>query len=218
MTQAAAQQTREMDSMYRLTRHIYDATRKPYLLGRDRLLNQMFIRPGDHVLEIGSGTGRNLIKLAQQRSDCRFYGIDASTVMLDTAQANVTRSGTAQRVTMALGLAESWSPQSTFKREKPFDAIFFSYSLSMIPQWEKALETAVANLAQERAIYIVDFWDQGEMPWIFSAGLKQWLSLFGVHHRPEMLAHLHSMPGELHVTGHKRRYAYIARFTPQMRP
>lgn len=213
MTQAAPQ-TREMDRMYRITRHIYDATRKPYLLGRDRLLNQMYIRPGDHVLEIGSGTGRNLIKLAQLRPDCRFYGIDASSVMLETARANTTRAGVSERVTMELALAESWSPRSTFNRDKPFDTIFFSYSLSMIPQWRHALEVAAANLAPMRTIYMVDFWDQGGMPWMFSAGLRQWLALFGVHHRPEMLAHLESMPGELQVTSHKLRYAYLARYTP----
>ncbi|NDH95685.1 MAG: SAM-dependent methyltransferase, partial [Planctomycetia bacterium] len=34
-----------MDSMYRFTRHIYDFTRRYYLLGRDRLLERVVTGP-----------------------------------------------------------------------------------------------------------------------------------------------------------------------------
>jgi S-adenosylmethionine-diacylgycerolhomoserine-N-methlytransferase len=57
--------TEEMDEMYRWTRYVYDFTRKYYLLGRDRLLRDMELKPGDRVLEIGCGTARNLIRLAR---------------------------------------------------------------------------------------------------------------------------------------------------------
>ena len=35
-----------MDRMYRYQRHIYDATRKFYLLGRDGLIERMSLLPG----------------------------------------------------------------------------------------------------------------------------------------------------------------------------
>ena len=54
-----------MDDMYRRQRHIYDLSRKFYLLGRDEAIARLRPAPGDKVLEIGCGTGRNLIKLAQ---------------------------------------------------------------------------------------------------------------------------------------------------------
>ena len=81
--------TEDMNKMYHWTRYIYDVTRKYYLLGRDRLLNDMELQPGDRVLEIGCGTARNLIKLAKQRPDIRCFGLDASTDMLAIAAAKV---------------------------------------------------------------------------------------------------------------------------------
>jgi S-adenosylmethionine-diacylgycerolhomoserine-N-methlytransferase len=205
-----------MDAMYRLTRHIYDATRKPYLLGRDRLLSSMTLPQNAAVLEVGSGTARNLIKLAHSRPDLYLFGIDASNVMLDKAHANLTRAGLHSRITLKLALAQSFDPQSLFPslNPKPFHAIFFSYSLSMIPQWQDALTHAIEHLAPKGSIHIVDFWDQSHLPPILATPLKHWLALFGVHHRPELLDHLKSLPGSLTLTSHKRRYAYLAKYTP----
>ena len=53
-----------MDRMYRRQRHIYDLTRKFYLLGRDRLIADLEVAAGDRVCEVGCGTARNLIALA----------------------------------------------------------------------------------------------------------------------------------------------------------
>ena len=50
-----------MDRLYRHQRHIYDLTRKYYLLGRDELIAELDPPPHGTVLEIGCGTGRNLL-------------------------------------------------------------------------------------------------------------------------------------------------------------
>ena len=76
----------KMDSTYRVQRYFYDVTRKYYLLGRDRLLREMNVQPGETVLEVGCGTGRNLIILARRHPDARFFGLDASASMLETAE------------------------------------------------------------------------------------------------------------------------------------
>ena len=49
-----------MDGVYRYQRHIYDLTRKYYLLGRDRLIADLAVPDGGTVLEIGCGTGRRV--------------------------------------------------------------------------------------------------------------------------------------------------------------
>ena len=78
-----------MDRMYRFQRYFYDFTRKYYLLGRDRLLAEMDVQPGERILEAGCGTGRNLIILAKCHPKTYFYGLDASAAMLETALAKV---------------------------------------------------------------------------------------------------------------------------------
>src|SRR5215213_206614 len=75
-----------MNRMYRHQRYFYDLTRKYYLLGRDRMLREMKISDGENVLEIGCGTARNLIILAKKHGGAHFFGLDASSEMLKTAQ------------------------------------------------------------------------------------------------------------------------------------
>ena len=94
-----------MDGIYKYQRYIYDATRKYYLLGRDRMLDRLKPPPGARVLEIGCGTGRNLILAARRYPEARFYGFDISEVMLDTARASIERAGLTDRITVAKVMA-----------------------------------------------------------------------------------------------------------------
>jgi S-adenosylmethionine-diacylgycerolhomoserine-N-methlytransferase len=208
--------TEEMDEMYRWTRYVYDFTRKYYLLGRDRLLRDMILQPGDRVLEIGCGTARNLIRLAKQRPDIHCYGLDASTEMLTTATAQVKSRRLEKRITLAHCLAEELDYAKTFGLDTPFDAAFFSYSLSMIPTWPQAIDAALANIKRGAALYVVDFWDQGDWPRWFRFVLKRWLDLFHVVHRPELLDYLRQLDekglGTLTLQSVGGRYAYLASF------
>ncbi len=45
-----------MDRMYRHQRHIYDITRKYYLLGRDWTIEKLDVPQGGSLLEVGCGT------------------------------------------------------------------------------------------------------------------------------------------------------------------
>jgi S-adenosylmethionine-diacylgycerolhomoserine-N-methlytransferase len=208
--------TEEMDRMYRLQRYFYDFTRKYYLLGRDRLLREMDLAPGARVLEIGCGTARNLVLLARGRPDVMYYGIDASHEMLMTAEARIVRARLEERIKLQHCLADELDHAKTFGLPEPFDAAFFSYSLSMIPTWPQAIEAALANLKPKAAFYVVDFWDQGEWPGWFRRMLKRWLDLFHVQFRPELLEHLRELEargiGKLTLQPVAGRYAYIAVF------
>lgn len=173
-----------MDRIYRHQRHVYDLTRKYYLLGRDRLIRELDARPGERLCEIGCGTARNLVKLARRYPGVEFYGIDASAEMLETAEAAIRRAGLGGRVRLAQALGESFDPAETFGLDGGFDHIVFSYSLSMIPPWGESLEKAVTLLRPAGAIHIVDFGDQRGMPAWFRRLLYAWLAAFHVEHRP----------------------------------
>jgi len=214
----AADQAVAMDQMYRVTRHIYDVTRAYYLLGRDRMLAKVVTNPSTATLEVGCGTARNLIKLARRAEPGLLCGLDASQEMLDTAAASIARAGVPaaghERIRLRQGLAERLDAKTMFGRDEPFDTIFFSYCLSMVPTWPGAIEAAMANLKTGGHLVIVDFWDQKDLPGVFAAGLKKWLSLFHVHYRPEVHDALAALgtAGRADVTFEsvQKRYAYIA--------
>ena len=207
-------QASRMDRMYALQRHFYDLTRRYYLLGRDRLLAELPVKPGQAVLEVGCGTGRNLLKLQRLRPGLVLCGLDISREMLATARAKLARAG--GEIHLALGPAEELNPSRDFGREG-FEAIYFSYVLSMLPDWVRALEVAWAALVPGGSLMLVDFWDQHGLPNWFGKGLRAWLDMFGVHFRPEVLevAHLMRTQGraKLELTSVARGYAYLARLT-----
>lgn len=185
-----------MDRMYRYQRHIYDLTRKYYLLGRDELLDDLFLRPGERVLEIGCGTGRNLIALARRHPSVFFYGIDASAVMLATARYNIRRAGLADRIELRQALAEDVDAHATFGLTQKFDAIVISYALSMIRGWPLVLQRAIDQLAPRGVLAVVDFGDQAKLPGWFRQLLRGWLALFHVRPRVAMPRYLHRLAAE----------------------
>jgi S-adenosylmethionine-diacylgycerolhomoserine-N-methlytransferase len=183
MTDAAA----EMDSIYRVQRHIYDASRKFYLLGRDGLLDSLDPPPGGTVLEIGCGTGRNLIQASDRYPAALFYGIDVSAVMLETAQASVAKAGLSHCIRFAQADARQLDTEAAFGIAA-FDRVFVSYALSMIPPWREALEQAYGAVKPGGSLHIVDFGEQRRLPGVFRSGLRAWLRRFSVEPRAELEA------------------------------
>jgi len=181
-----ATNTRElMDSIYRTQRHFYDLTRKYYLLGRDRLIRELAPPQNAAVLEIGCGTGRNLIKAARRYPHARFYGIDISEAMLEKARSEIERAGLSGRIELAQADAARFDAGALFGRSA-FDRVFFSYSLSMIPVWQKALRLGHEVTGPGGRLMIVDFGMQERLPGWFSRLLMWWLSLFHVSPRAEL--------------------------------
>jgi S-adenosylmethionine-diacylgycerolhomoserine-N-methlytransferase len=174
-----------MDRMYRHQRHFYDATRRYYLVGRDRLINDLGVPPGGSVLEIGCGTGRNLVKVAEKYPSAWVFGIDISTEMLKSASRAVARAEGAGRIRLARGDAVSFEPEAAFGVTR-FDRIFFSYTLSMIPDWQGALRRAQQFLAQGGQLHVADFGQCEDLPGFVRPLLFAWLRRFQVTPRAEL--------------------------------
>ncbi len=199
-----------MDRMYRWTRHVYDASRKYYLLGRDALIGEIDAQPGEVVCEAGCGTARNLILMAKRYPQARFVGFDASAEMLKTANASVEKAGVT--IPLRVALAQDFSPELFGLTEK-FDRVFFSYALSIMDDWQAAVDHALTVLKPGGTLHVVDFGDQKGLPRWFKWVLGKWLHQFHVRFRPEVKAHFDSLAasgrGTLAYREVARGYAYL---------
>ena len=196
-----------MDGIYRYQRYVYDATRKFYLLGRDAMVDGLQPPSGGTVLEVGCGTGRNLIVSAKRYPKARFYGFDISRMMLETAQANINGAGLGSYVRLAQGDAAAFSGQTLFG-VPTFDRVYISYAVSMIPPWQAAIEQAYAAVTPGGSLHIVDFGQQAELPGWFRSGLHGWLAKFSVEPRAGLEAELSALAAR---TGAKLSFAHLYR-------
>jgi S-adenosylmethionine-diacylgycerolhomoserine-N-methlytransferase len=147
---------RSIERYYRLHAGIYDLTRWTFLLGREALVQQAAAcSTPARILEVGCGTGKNLVQLGRQFPQAQLWGLDLSGDMLAVAQKKL--QNLAPRLTLV---------QAAYDRpvgeEPSFDLVVFSYALSMFnPGWEAALAAVSHDLAPGGAIAVVDFHDSG---------------------------------------------------------
>jgi S-adenosylmethionine-diacylgycerolhomoserine-N-methlytransferase len=192
-TQDAA---RHMDGIYKYQRYIYDATRKYYLLGRDRLVNELQPDDGSTVLEVGCGTGRNLIHAARRCPNAGFVGFDISHAMLETARTSIARAGLSHRIDVYHADATAFD-LSDLCGQAHVGRVFISYALSMIPPWRQALRQALEAVAPGGRLHILDFSQQEALPRWFKAVLFAWLRRFSVYPRAELEAELTKLASEI---------------------
>lgn len=174
-----------MDRVYRHQRHFYDATRKYYLLGRDPMIAGLNPPERGSILEIGCGTGRNLILAGEAYPKTSLYGIDISNEMLATAHKKIELAGLGKRAKLAYADAADFNPQALFAR-RHFDRIFISYAVSMIPQWQLVMHEAVSHLTSNGSLHVVDFGDLADLPPIARKALYKWLDWYHVTPRNDL--------------------------------
>ncbi len=174
-----------MDRHYRFQRHIYDATRTHYLIGRKPMLAKLSPPSGGSVLEIGCGTAWNLIRAAKTYPDAQLYGVDVSAAMLATAGNAIVRNGLTHRVRLAQADATRLDTAKAFGIPA-FDRVFISYALSMIPGWQQALTAAERAVGPRGELHIVDFGQCEHLPKLFKGGLERFLAHYTVTPRKDL--------------------------------
>ncbi|MEZ4986516.1 MAG: class I SAM-dependent methyltransferase [Saprospiraceae bacterium] len=155
-TNAASRQVDTIKNYYRFQSSIYDLTRWTFLFGRKAVIQELPFEPEEtfHLLEIGCGTGYNLIRAAKQYPEARFKGMDVSTDMLGIAKERL--AAIRRRVVL---LNKPYEP-AFYTWTGKLDAILFSYSLTMInPQWESLIIQAYKDLKPGGYIAVADFHD-----------------------------------------------------------
>lgn len=195
-----------MDRIYRYQRRfgIYDATRKYYLLGRDPMIAGLNPPAGGTVLEIGCGTGRNLVQAARRYEGVEFHGIDISQEMLAAAGNAVSAAGLRGRVRLACADAASFDPQTVFARDD-YDRVFISYAVSMIPQWKSVVVQAARRLAPGGELHIADFGDMAGLPSWARTAMSAWLRWHHVTPRHDLFEVAASVAAQLGGTSEEKR-------------
>lgn len=147
-------QLRKMEKYYRWHAPVYDITRWTFLFGRRRLIRlAMHDSQPSSILEIGCGTGFNLLRIGSSYPERNLTGLDASVAMLQRCRRKLDRAG------ISATLLNQLYDETYSSNPKP-DLIIFSYSLCMInPGWEQALDLAFRDLRPEGVIAMVDFHD-----------------------------------------------------------
>jgi S-adenosylmethionine-diacylgycerolhomoserine-N-methlytransferase len=181
-----------MDGMYRYQRHFYDLTRKYYLLGRDKTIRGLNVPEGGSLLEVGCGTGRNMALAHKRFPTAKLYGLDISQEMLISARKTFATKATIPDFRVAD--ATAFTPREF--ATTGFDRILISYALSMIPDWERAVDAAIAALNPGGELHIVDFGQQEGLPAWFRHILKSWLAKFHVTPRANLREVLDSQAHE----------------------
>jgi len=158
----------KMSSFYASQAKGYDAVRENMLVARPEMMSAFGpIKEGHTWLDIGGGTGRNLHYIRAQLD--RFESIvvlDICPELLQIGQMHARVTFTPEQydkirwVCMDINaptIREELAKVCGTTLERGFDTITFSYSLSMIPEWEQALYSAKSLMSEEGRVLVADF-------------------------------------------------------------
>lgn len=162
----------------------YDQFRERLLPGRDALyadLTAQLPRQA-RLIELGAGTGRNLVRFGERLSSLASADlVDLCSPLL--AQAQKRWQGVS-KVRCHLADACTWQPTEAA------DVVTLVYALTMIPDWERALDNAIAMLKPGGMLAVVDFTlTPTQSPWA-RWFWKHWFAHDGVRLSSEHLAAL----------------------------
>ena len=191
----------------------YDRFRERLLHGRRELVVRLPVPPGGRVVELGGGTARNLDYFGRRLE--RFAAVEV--VDLCPALLDVGRRRTAGRANVAMVEADA----TRYRPRAAVDCVYFSYSLTMIPDWRRAIDNALEMLAPGGTLGVVDFYVAAARP---APGLARhgaftrwfwprWFRHDGVRVSPEHLAYLRARAEEVHLAERRGRVPYLPGLT-----
>jgi S-adenosylmethionine-diacylgycerolhomoserine-N-methlytransferase len=158
----------KMSSFYASQAKGYDAVREKMLVARPDMMSGFGpIKRGHTWLDIGGGTGRNLHYLrAQLDLFDRIIVLDICRELLAIGQENARCTFTPEQfakiswVCLDVNAKNVKAVLASYLGDdlhRGFDTISFSYSLSMIPEWQEALFSAKSLMSEDGRAIISDF-------------------------------------------------------------
>jgi ubiquinone/menaquinone biosynthesis C-methylase UbiE len=121
---------------------------------RKRAVTRMGLKPGDRVLEIGCGTGRNFVHLREAVGPTgKVYGVDLSSGMLAKARELCRQHAWTNVEVTQDDAAVHTAPE-------PLDGVLFGLSYNTMPHHRLVLQQALKQLRPGGRIVIMD----GKLP------------------------------------------------------
>lgn len=190
---SGADHKERLEAFYRGQRGAYDNFRKRLLHGRERLMRSLPLPDkGGVLLDMGGGTGSNIEALGTRIRDLdQVEIVDLCDSLLEIARERIEAKQW-PNVRAVCADATQYTPPNA-----P-DAITFSYSLTMIPDWFAVIDKAWATLKPGGIIGVVDFYVSRKWP---DKGMKKhsawtrgfwpaWFSYDNVFLSPDHLPYL----------------------------
>ena len=160
----------EVRSLHDRMAPFYDVASKPYgWFGARRLakraIEELRLEPGDIVVELGTGTGRNLEALsAAVGSGGRVVGVDLSPGMLEVAQAKVDEMGLGNVVLVEEDMTVHELPKGTA-------GVLSTFAMEMLPTYEKVISSLVGQVRPGGRIVLNGLRHPDRWPdWVTRAG------------------------------------------------
>jgi phosphatidylethanolamine/phosphatidyl-N-methylethanolamine N-methyltransferase len=142
-------QIESVKAAYRRYASVYDAVFGPVLQpGRKALVQALRLRPGEHVLEVGVGTG---LSLPLYPRDVRITGIDVSREMLEKARRRVAQ----RRLANVEGLLEMDAERMSFA-DASFDKVVAMYVVPVVANPARLLEELHRVCRPDGEIFLVN--------------------------------------------------------------
>ncbi len=139
-----------LESFYSSQAEDYDSFRERLLQGRRDLMASLELPGSCRWLDLGAGTGSNL-DFVDTRNFSEIDLVDLSGSLLAQAEKKISLEGFKNVKTHEKDVSDFESPQK-------YDLVTFSYSLTMIPDWFRAIDRAYELLIPGGQIAVVDFY------------------------------------------------------------
>ncbi|MCZ7563894.1 MAG: class I SAM-dependent methyltransferase [Burkholderiales bacterium] len=187
----------------------YDAFRERMLHGRRELIERLPAPAGGRVIELGGGTGRNLDFFGERLGAlAAFELVDLCPALLAVAR---------RRAAGWPNVAVLEADVTSYQPAEPAHCVYFSYALTMIPDWRRAIDNALAMLRPGAVLGVVDFYVAEARP---APGLARhsrlargfwprWFRRGGVRLSAAHLPYLRAATAEVHLAEGVGRVPYL---------